>query len=85
MDSATVSISQPINSLSQSFNRETDTVQLLGTKAPFMNLVFLLNSKAYAYSTRVGPDKAQKKDNDARDIIFILAYMQSNDMEASRK
>lgn len=61
--------------LSQSFRREADTIRFRGTEALFMNIVFLLNSKAYSYLTRTGPDAMHKKDVDARDIIFILGHM----------
>lgn len=61
--------------LSQTFRCKADTVHLPGTKALFMSMIPLLNSKAYSYLTRTGPDAVQKKDNDGRDIIFILGYM----------
>ncbi|ERF68169.1 hypothetical protein EPUS_05250 [Endocarpon pusillum Z07020] len=71
--------------LSQSFRSGTDTTRLPGSEALFVNIVFLLNSKAYSYLSRSGPDAMQKKDSDARDIIFILGYMESASVRASKE
>lgn len=40
-----------------------------------MRLTFLLDSKAYSYMTRAGPDAAAKKVSDASDINFIIEYL----------
>lgn len=69
--------------LSQSFRGVADTVQLDDTRARYMNIVFLLNSKAYSYLTRVGPDATEKKRIDGRDIIFILGYMRRENIWAT--
>ena len=50
-----------------------------------MPVDFLLNSKAYSYITRVGPDMQQKKASDAQDIIFLLDYMRRNNHVLDRQ
>jgi hypothetical protein len=50
-----------------------------------MPVDFLLNSKAYSYITRVGPDMQQKKASDAQDIIFLLDYMRRNNHVQDRQ
>lgn len=45
---------------------------------------FLLNSKAYSYITRIGPDMQQKKVNDAQDIIFLVDYMRRHRISPAR-
>ncbi|KIM94595.1 hypothetical protein OIDMADRAFT_60374 [Oidiodendron maius Zn] len=50
-----------------------------------MPVDFLLNSKAYSYITRVGPDMQQKKASDAQDIIFLLDYMRRNGLVPDRQ
>jgi hypothetical protein len=50
-----------------------------------MNIVFLLNSKAYSYLTRTGPDMVEKKAKDAQDILFILSFMLRNRITATKE
>lgn len=46
---------------------------------------FLLNSKAYAFMTRTGPDADEDRVKDANDIIFILLYMKQHRISADRR
>lgn len=55
------------------------------TQHRVMPIDFLLNSKAYSYITRVGPDMQQKKASDAQDIIFLLDYMRRNGLVPDRQ
>jgi hypothetical protein len=50
-----------------------------------MNLPFLLDSKAYSYLTRVGPDKDLKMANDARDIFFIIEHLRRNNSQLNSR
>ena len=69
--------------LSQSFRGEADTVRMGNTGARLVNPVFLLNSKAYSYLTRVGPDAMQKKQTDGGDIVFLLGYLRRAKIRAT--
>lgn len=53
----------------------SQTFQAPQTQFRIMPLDFLLNSKAYSYLSRVGPDKQQKMSNDAQDILYLIEYM----------
>jgi hypothetical protein len=61
------------------------TFRTTRTQHRVMPVDFLLNSKAYSYITRVGPDMQQKKASDAQDIIFLLDYMRRNDHVPDRQ
>lgn len=55
------------------------------TAARLVTIGFLLNSKAYSYMTRVGPDANAKRAMDASDILFILDYMVRKQITADRR
>ena len=50
-----------------------------------MSADFLLNSKAYLFMSRTGPDMQQKKANDAQDIIFLVNLMRKNNKIPDRR
>jgi hypothetical protein len=50
-----------------------------------MPVEYLLNSKAYSYLTRIGPDMQQKKASDAQDIIFLVNYMKKSNARPDRR
>jgi hypothetical protein len=50
-----------------------------------MPVDYLLNSKAYSYLTRIGPDLQQKKASDAQDIIFLVNYMKKSNARPDRR
>jgi hypothetical protein len=50
-----------------------------------MNMVFLLNSKAYSYLSRKGEDMVKMKAKDGYDILFILDFMVKNGMMARKE
>ncbi len=62
----------------------TRSTQQSRTGAQLMTAGFLLNSKAWAFLTRAGPDMREKKANDANDIIFIVNYMRKNHIYTNR-
>ncbi|KAI9844810.1 MAG: hypothetical protein M1837_005228 [Sclerophora amabilis] len=68
----------------QNFSAARDIQRLPRTPAHVVTITFLLNSKAYSYMTRVGPDMQAKKINDANDILFIAAYMKKTQMRANK-
>ncbi|KAF1961308.1 hypothetical protein CC80DRAFT_589703 [Byssothecium circinans] len=46
---------------------------------------FLLDSKAYSYMTRVGPDADAKRLIDANDLFFIIDYMKERQIRPDRR
>ena len=68
--------------INQIFKGRGDTITLPTSPARLMPIDFLLNSKAYAYMTRVGPDANQKKITDANDLVFIMNFMRSRNVRA---
>ncbi|THV51033.1 hypothetical protein BGAL_0126g00230 [Botrytis galanthina] len=63
----------------------SQTFQAPQTQLRIMPLDFLLNSKAYSFLSRVGPDKQQKMANDAQDIIFLLGYMKKKNYKLDKR
>jgi hypothetical protein len=61
--------------LSQTFRGRNDTETVRGSPARLLRMALLLNSKAYSYSTRAGPDANERKQKDANDVLFILDYV----------
>jgi hypothetical protein len=47
--------------LSQTFRGQNDTETVRGSPARLLRMALLLNSKAYSYSTRAGPDANERK------------------------
>lgn len=70
--------------LSQTFRGRRDVQRAPRNQVQLMTIGFLLNSKAYSYMTRVGPDMVEKKINDANDIFFIADYMRKRKIPAKR-
>ncbi|TGO68777.1 hypothetical protein BOTNAR_0020g00510 [Botryotinia narcissicola] len=63
----------------------SQTFQAPQTQLRIMPLDFLLNSKAYSFLSRVGPDKQQKMANDAQDILFLLGYMKKSNYKLDKR
>ena len=64
------------------FTDDTVTVQLPGSQAKIMNIIWLLNSKAIHYRERLTPSE---KIRDSEDIISILDYMRRHRIIARRE
>jgi hypothetical protein len=71
--------------INQVFKGRGDTVTLPSSPARLMPIDFLLNSKAYAYMTRVGPDANAKRTTDANDLVFILNLMRSRNLRVDAR
>ena len=69
----------------QTFSSNRDTQRTDGTSARLTTLAFLLNSKAYAYMTRAGPDSLQKRADNAADFFFVVEYMRKHRIGVNRK
>ena len=70
--------------ISQIFRGSHDTRQSGGSHARLVKVGYLLNSKAYSYLSRIGPDRAAKMAVDADDILFLAAYMRRHRLSARR-
>jgi hypothetical protein len=73
------------SAISQPFSASRDTQFNAKYEAPVANMSFLLNSKAYSYMTRIGPDMMEKKGNDAADILFIIANLNRQRTKVSQQ
>ena len=68
--------------VNQTFRTSSHTVRFGSSTARIAKIEYLLNSKAWAYLTRVGNDRQAKMAIDARDILFIIEYMRRHRVAA---
>ena len=71
--------------IGQKFSGRQETVRVGRSHACIMPIEFLLNSKAYSYMTRVGPDADATRLNDANDLFFIIGYMRKCHIKLDRR